>query len=135
MKKKIILTGIIILIIIGAVLSSITYFNKPKMISLSHDKILIKNQIVTELISTIDTDNYKKYENLTSGKLKSRDIFIKLQNSMNTFGKLHNLTFEHGLEIKKFKVLLYTGDFTNEKKVEFTVTINEEDKIAGFYFK
>lgn len=134
MKKKVILIGIIILII-GATLSAITYLNKPKILNLSSDELSIKNQLITELISTVNTNNYDQYEKLVFNDLKSKDDFTKLQKSLNHFGKLEKLTFEHTVEVKKYTILVCSGDFTNEKNIEFTVAMNKEDKIAGFHLK
>lgn len=140
MKKKTkIIIGIIVAfcIVLGTGFFYVSYEqSKISPLTLSQEQIKTDSTILNEFMRAVNTNDDSSYSILSTTEMNSPGTFQKVVTACSdNFGEFKSATYERAIKSGAYEVLLFNGTFTNKDNVEITLSLDNEGKVAGIYFK
>lgn len=144
-SKRNIFIGVFIGVTV-VILSIVLLFNYfvPKSSSIDESKIFdieVLNQKVELVIDCLNTDNYEQLMTFSNDLMKQSLSYEELNSAILSLGELgdfKSITRTNFSEVKNKKEIMAVGEIValyEQKSVTYTISFDEDMKLAGLYMK
>lgn len=144
-SKRNIFIGVFIGVTV-VILSIVLLFNYfvPKSSSIDESKIFdieVLNQKVELVIDCLNTDNYEQLMTISNDLMKQSLSYEELNSAILSLGELgdfKSITRTNFSEVKNKKEIMAVGEIValyEQKSVTYTISFDEDMKLAGLYMK